>query len=121
MRKTPSPLFILILGGVLLACTLSVYTSRAARADANLPGQICGFFLVCTFNGVSIGTYLTVTTGELALQKIVPTGVAPGAAGLKVEVVCGTSAHTAKIIAYAGTSTTPVTVVDNVGSGVTGC
>ena len=61
------------------------------------------------------------TAGALGLPKMTASGTAPGAAGLKLEVVCGTNAGTAKIIAYAGTSTTATTVLDNIGSGVTGC
>jgi hypothetical protein len=64
---------------------------------------------------------LTVPAGGLGLAKITADGVAPGAAGGKIELVCGTNAGTAKLIAYAGTSTTPVTILDNIGGGVTGC
>jgi hypothetical protein len=66
-------------------------------------------------------TALTLAGGEVGLTKIAASGSAPGAAGLKFAAVCGTNAGAAKIIAYAGTSTTPVTIVDNIGSGVTGC
>lgn len=71
--------------------------------------------------GLSGSSTLKVSAGELAFDKGSASGTAPGAGFLKLGVVCGTNAGTAKIIAYAGTSTTPVTVVDNVGSGVTGC
>ncbi len=67
------------------------------------------------------GSALTGSTGEVGLPKIAASGSAPGAAGGKFELVCGTGAGSAKLIAYAGTSTTPVTIVDNIGSGVTGC
>lgn len=66
-------------------------------------------------------TPLTMAAGEVGLAKIAASGSAPGAAGLKYEAVCGTNAGSAKLIAYAGTSTTPVTITDNIGSGVTGC
>lgn len=66
-------------------------------------------------------TALTLSTGEIGLPKITASGTAPGAAGGKFELVCGTNAGSAKLIAYAGTSTTPVTILDNIGSGVTGC
>lgn len=66
-------------------------------------------------------TPLTLATGEMGLAKITASGSAPGAAGGKLALVCGTNAGTAKVIAYAGTSTTPVTVIDNIGAGVTGC
>lgn len=69
----------------------------------------------------SLGTALTLTQGAIGMSKMTASGSAPGASGLKLEVVCGTNAGSAKITALAGTSTTPVTVLDNIGSGVTGC
>ncbi len=44
-------------------------------------------------------------------------GTAPGAGTAKFAVVAGTSGGTCKLIMYAGTSTTPTTVIDNVGAG----
>lgn len=67
------------------------------------------------------GSGLVLANGELGLGKISASGSAPGGGGGKLALVCGTGAGTAKIIAYAGTSTTPTTVLDNIGSGVTGC
>lgn len=69
----------------------------------------------------SLGTALTLTQGAIGMSKMTASGSAPGASGLKLEVVCGTNAGTAKITALAGTSTTAVTVLDNIGAGVTGC
>lgn len=66
-------------------------------------------------------TPLAGSTGEVGLPKIAPSGSAPGAAGGKFELVCGSGAGSAKLIVYAGTSTTPSTILDNIGSGVTGC
>ena len=67
-------------------------------------------------NTASIGgSGATLATGEEALAKISASGSAPGAGYLKFEAVAGTNSGTCKIIAYAGTSTTPVTIVDNVG------
>lgn len=73
--------------------------------------------------GLMIGsaTPLTLVLGEVGLPKITASGSAPGAAGIKLAAVCGTAGGSLKIIAYAGTSTTPTTVIDSVGSGVTGC
>lgn len=73
--------------------------------------------------GVLIGanTDLTLTAGAFGVDKITSSASAPGAGGAKFEVVCGTNAGTAKLQMYAGTSATPVTVIDNVGAGVTGC
>lgn len=70
---------------------------------------------------IGSATPLTLAVGEIGFTKIAASGSAPGAAGAKEAWVCGTLAGTAKKIAYAGTSTTPVTIVDNVGTGVTGC
>jgi len=55
--------------------------------------------------------------GELAGQKITASGSAPGAGFCKESWVAGTSGGTCKKIAYCGTSTTPTTIIDNVGSG----
>lgn len=64
---------------------------------------------------------LTLTTGAIGLSKMTASASAPGAAGGKIELVCGTNAGTAKLVAYAGTSGTAVTILDNIGGGVTGC
>lgn len=66
-------------------------------------------------------TTLTLTAGALGLPKMTASASAPGASGSKLEVVCGTNSGTAKLVMYAGTSGTAVTVIDNVGAGVTGC
>jgi hypothetical protein len=75
------------------------------------------------FTNLQVGqaTALSMTSGEVGFAKIAASGSAPGAAGAKEAWVCGTNAGSVKKIAYAGTSATPVTIVDNVGSGVTGC
>ena len=67
------------------------------------------------------GAVQTLAIGELGLPKITASGSAPGAGGGKLALVCGTNAGTAKLITYAGTSTTPATILDNIGSGVSGC
>jgi parallel beta-helix repeat protein len=66
-------------------------------------------------------TTLTLTGSAFGANKMTASGTAPGAAGAKLEWVCGTNAGTMKMIMYAGTSGTAVTIVDNVGAGVTGC
>lgn len=70
--------------------------------------------------GVS-GSGLALSNGELGMTKVAVSGSAPGAAGAKFAVVCGTNTGTAKLVMYAGTSTTPTTIADNVGGGVAGC
>lgn len=67
--------------------------------------------------GVTPLTAATGSAGEVATAKISATGTAPGAGFAKIEWVAGTNAGTCKLIAYAGTSTTPTTIVDNVGGG----
>ncbi len=73
--------------------------------------------------GLQLGstTLMTVPNGTLGLAKTTPSNLAPGPVGARLEVQCGTSSGTAKLVMYAGTSTTPTTVVDNVGGGVAGC
>jgi hypothetical protein len=59
----------------------------------------------------------TLATGELGFAKIGVSGSAPAGGYCKESWVAGTNAGTCKKIAYCGTSTTPVTIVDNVGAG----
>lgn len=88
----------------------------------NFLGTQAGF-IGFTFGGaVQVGgSGLVLASGELGVTKIAASGSAPGANGGKVALVCGTNAGSAKLIAYAGTSTTPTTILDNIGSGVSGC
>ncbi len=78
---------------------------------------------VGAMNALRVSTFrtATLTDGALGLAKMSASGSAPGAGGGKIELVCGTNSGTAKLVAYAGTSGTAVTILDNIGSGVTGC
>jgi hypothetical protein len=49
-------------------------------------------------------------------QKVAATA-APGAAFLRLAVVAGTTAGTARLVAFAGTSTVATTIADNIGAG----
>lgn len=86
-------------------------------------GQSVSWFPTASISGSAdtsisrLGVGLVGINGQLAIPKVSGTGTAPGAGQLKLEVVAGTNAGSCKIQAYAGTSTTPVTVLDNVGSG----
>ncbi len=77
--------------------------------------------------GVTVGAPtadLTLTQGALGLQRQATTsgsGTAPGAGGMKLEMVCSATPGQAALVGYAGTSATPVIIKDNIGSGVTGC
>lgn len=62
------------------------------------------------------GSGATVAAGETAGAKISASGSAPGAGYAKMEWIAGTNSGTCKLISYAGTSTTPVTIIDNVGA-----
>lgn len=65
------------------------------------------------------GTPLTLAPGMLGLITQTPATSAPGALGGALQLVAGTSPGTAKLIIFAGTSTTPTTIIDNIGAGVT--
>jgi hypothetical protein len=64
---------------------------------------------------------LILSPDTIGITKVTGSNTAPGADGLKLEVTCGTKPGTAKLQAYAGTSTTPTTIMDNIGSGLSGC
>ena len=58
-----------------------------------------------------------VDANGLGLSKVTAAAAAPGATFGKLALINGTTAGTAKLVAYAGTSATPVTIVDNIGAG----
>lgn len=60
--------------------------------------------------------YLRVGQG-LYIHEEIDAVVAPGPGWVLLRAVPGTGGGTAKIVAYAGTSTTPVTIADNIGGG----
>lgn len=66
---------------------------------------------------VYAGTLNVVTPTGLQMYKVTVAPVAPGANHAQLQFVQGTNAGTAKLIAVAGTSATPVTVMDNIGAG----
>jgi len=66
---------------------------------------------------VGTTTNFTLAGGEFGLSKITASGTAPGAGAVKLAAVAGTTGGTCKLVAYAGTSTTAVTILDNIGSG----
>lgn len=85
------------------------------RMTADLKAAFAGSIMVGSL------VNLTLTAGAIGMAKIAASASAPGAAGGKVELVCGTNAGTAKLVAYAGTSGTAATILDNIGAGVSGC
>lgn len=114
-------------GGLMLGPSIAVPDIGISRVTTNLagvgttPGGTTGGSLRASHLQAGDASTLTLAAGEMGFLKITASGSAPGAAGGKMELVCGTNAGSAKLIAYAGTSTTPVTILDNIGSGVTGC
>ncbi len=92
---------------------------------------VVGFYTGSTTNlrgrfpaagGFQVGSAaIALTPGSLGMDKIIASASAPGAGGGKLELVCGTGVGTAKLIIAAGTSATAVTIVDNIGAGVSGC
>ena len=71
--------------------------------------------------GANAPSAITLSPGVLAMPVVAASGTAPGAAGAKLELVCSATAGKARLQVYAGTSTTPVTILDGIGAGVTGC
>jgi hypothetical protein len=68
--------------------------------------------------GLNLGnTVAALAASEFGMNKIAASGSAPGAGTAKLAVVAGTTGGSCKLIMYAGTSTTPTTIIDNVGSG----
>lgn len=63
------------------------------------------------------GVVTNLSSGEIGMTKMVASGTATGAGAAKFAVVAGTVPGTAKLIMYAGTSTAPTTIIDNVGGG----
>lgn len=59
----------------------------------------------------------TASLGEVVFAKISDPNTAPGAATFKLTAEAGTNSGSCKIVARAGTSATPVVLLDNVGSG----
>lgn len=94
-------------------------TTPAAGLSVSASGQLGSSSL--TVGDTTGVANLTVDTAAIGVTVATPSSNAPGPAGGKIELVCGTNSGTAKLIAYAGTSATPVTILDNIGSGVTGC
>jgi hypothetical protein len=65
--------------------------------------------------GAVVNSLVETSTSGFAIS---PTDAAgPGAGFLKLGVMAGTTGGTCKLVAYAGTSTTPTTIIDNVGGG----
>jgi len=60
-------------------------------------------------------------SGSFYMLRRAPSAINPGVYYGKLELVCGSTPGTARLIAYAGTSNTPTTIADGIGGGVGGC
>jgi hypothetical protein len=69
----------------------------------------------------SVSPQLVAYPHELAIARTTAGNNAPGVGGGKIGFVCGTNAGTLKLITWGGSSVTPVTIVDNIGGGASGC
>lgn len=114
------------LNGILGAGTPAAITGTAITAGTSVTTPIVttasgALAISPTLGAIFGGASLTTSAGEVGLTKITASGVAPGATGAKLALVCGTNAGTAKLIITAGTSATAVPIADNIGAAVTGC
>lgn len=99
-------------GNILVGTSSSVDTPSSSTSNLiNIGNTIFGG------NGGTLPATVTISAGEVGLGKITASGTAPGAGVAKLAIVAGTNAGTCKLIMYAGTSTTPTTIIDNVGGG----
>lgn len=67
--------------------------------------------------GTALTQYMTLSSQGIGASKVTATATAPGANTARLAFIAGTNAGTGKLVAYCGTSTTPVTIVDNIGAG----
>lgn len=74
---------------------------------------------LATLGRLTIGSLTPVTgqAGDYGFIKETDAAAAPGAGFCVLKTVAGTNSGSGKVLAYCGTSTTPVTIVDNVGGG----
>jgi hypothetical protein len=98
------------------ASTSGRYQLMQMRSDGTSSVNI---LLTDTAGNVALGNSsgAIIFNNYATLPKVTSPGTAPGAGTCREEWVAGTSAGTCKKQAYCGTSTTPVVLVDNVGSG----
>ncbi|HEX4079190.1 MAG TPA: hypothetical protein VHX61_10000 [Rhizomicrobium sp.] len=90
----------------------------------NVPSQLTGqttYAPPVFANAASVGVPLSLGPAELGIGLSRDVESQPNGAGVKLRVECGTKQGTAKIVALAGTSSAPFTVLDDIGSGVGGC
>ena len=101
---------------------MSATATNTSTPPVTIPGSLTvSTTLLATTSAQTGAASLTLSSSSLGLSVMTASGSAPGAGGAKLELVCNGSGTSAKLIMYAGTSTTPVNVATAIGSGVTGC
>ncbi len=84
--------------------------------------QVLATSMIITNGAASVGSAtLSISPGSFGITRITTSATAPGALGGKLELICGATAGTARLVVYAGTSATPKTIIDSIGTGVSGC
>jgi hypothetical protein len=83
--------------------------------SSNMPAQVSGPIY---YSGPATGAPLQLNANEMGMATSSDAREAPGPAGLKLRVECGTTAGTAKLTVLAGQSSTAITLLDNIGTGV---
>src|ERR1700730_1360991 len=102
--------------GTVQNVSLNSAGSASGKGYLSLGGTSGAIFAAATgFEAGGVGA--TVLAGDVAMAKGSNTATGPGTGYLKLEVVAGTDPGTCKLIAFAGTSTTPTTIADNIGGG----
>ena len=94
-----------------------IYGEAAGGAGFTVANGVDWHLGTFTGNTWNDGHFQLTGGGQLVQAKITDPNTAPGAGRMQFTVEAGTNAGTCKIVARAGTSATPVTIVDNVGAG----
>jgi len=111
---------VVALGSGMVDVNTALNSSQPGAPTTNDPTKLTGqtTYAAPTFaNAATVGVPLTLNPNELGMGVSTDTLTHPGASGLKLRVECST-AHpgTARIVALAGSSTTPTIVADNIGT-----
>jgi hypothetical protein len=87
--------------------------------SSNQQSQISGPIY---FGGPAVGTPLQLNANEMGMAVSTDAAGAPGTTGLKLRVQCGSlNDGKAALVVLAGTNPHPITLLDEIGSGVTNC
>lgn len=111
----------LVRGGILTSSILTLESTSAAGTTDSIVlktgSQVTALTIDTNQKSTFSGPLQISASNAFIMGKATDPGTAPGAAFCKEYWVAGTNSGTGKKIAYCGTSTTPVTLVDNVGGG----